>query len=688
MYNDSVTDPNRSNISSSLPATPPPFSPHTSAVWVNSLWFSSLVVSITCALLATLLQQWARRYLKVTQTRSSLHKRARIRSFFAEGVEKNHLSMVVEALPTLVHLSVTLFFAGLVVFLWNVNLTILKVVLSLISVYAIAYKWITLIPIFRPDSPYYSPLTPLARMVVAVTLIVFKVIYHVFIRLVLYCSCFSCSGHVRWVVYLNDWQVQVLNVIRLTPEKAALKSSSELDARTLMWICDSLDEDHELERFFSGLFGFHRSKLLDAPLYSLNDPQRLRLLQAAIRLLDRTYSSDFLADQLKHQRASICSSVIELLGFVPDTPKLITKLAIRLLSEDGYGPMQSAQAVEFIRNWIYRNGAMPVVRSMYPIVVARVQRHDDRWFTLASEELGIPVTVLKKYATHSNNLSLAILIYIARRQFTYIREPFWPSKTISDVLRAATNFYVRNTSPDLKQQFCTLWNEMIQEAHHGSSGIPENILRPIRNLFISLHEGTDSAPTRFSSATSDRDAVLWVPGAYPPCNVRGHIHNDSAPTALAPDPAPSPTSLVTPVAPPFPLPEPFHADESLTTVPPNDNPYPTCQAIENVDDPVTSPDPSSAGAMRDPAFDEQESSREQRGVIATPTPQPASEASAISYPPSASVPPVAVLQSNVIPLIYPVHQTLPTPGSSAPAPESQLLTGPSLPFLSPCHDFI
>ena len=71
-----------SNTSSSLPASPPSFSPPNYAVWVNALWFMSLVISITCALLATLLQQWARRYLKVTQPRYGPHKRARIRAFF------------------------------------------------------------------------------------------------------------------------------------------------------------------------------------------------------------------------------------------------------------------------------------------------------------------------------------------------------------------------------------------------------------------------------------------------------------------------------------------------------------------------------------------------------------------------------------------------------------------------------
>ncbi|KAI9434478.1 hypothetical protein H4582DRAFT_2080835 [Lactarius indigo] len=47
------------NISASLPTSPPPFSPPNYAIWVNSLWFMSLVISLTCALLVMLLQQWA-----------------------------------------------------------------------------------------------------------------------------------------------------------------------------------------------------------------------------------------------------------------------------------------------------------------------------------------------------------------------------------------------------------------------------------------------------------------------------------------------------------------------------------------------------------------------------------------------------------------------------------------------------
>ncbi|KAH9009753.1 hypothetical protein EDB83DRAFT_450694 [Lactarius deliciosus] len=150
-----VSNPNQS---STLP-TPSPFSPPNHAVWVNSLWFMSLVISLTCALLATLLQQWARRYLKTPQPRYSPYKRAHIRAFFAEGVDKFLLPWAVEALPTLLHVSLFLFLAGLAVFLWNVNLPIFGLVLSWVGVCMALYGCITFMPIVRHDSPYHTPLS-------------------------------------------------------------------------------------------------------------------------------------------------------------------------------------------------------------------------------------------------------------------------------------------------------------------------------------------------------------------------------------------------------------------------------------------------------------------------------------------------------------------------------------------------
>ncbi|KAF8467096.1 hypothetical protein DFH94DRAFT_848300 [Russula ochroleuca] len=117
---DVLADPNVTRASPV--AKPPPFSPPRYAVWVNSLWFLSLVMSLSCAFWATSLQQWARRYIHLTQpARCSPEKRARMRTFFAKGVDKMGIPWAVEGLPTLLHLSLFLFFGGLGIFLFNVD---------------------------------------------------------------------------------------------------------------------------------------------------------------------------------------------------------------------------------------------------------------------------------------------------------------------------------------------------------------------------------------------------------------------------------------------------------------------------------------------------------------------------------------------------------------------------------------
>jgi hypothetical protein len=158
-----LADSNRSNISiPPLLTNPPSFSPPRFSIWVNSLWFLSLSISLTCSLLAKLLQQWARRYIKSTSRRYSPHKRARIRAFFAEGVDNLHLPWTVEALPTLLHLSLFLFFAGLLIFLFNLHLTVFSTVVWWVGLCTTVYGCVTLMPIFRVDSPYYAPLSPSA----------------------------------------------------------------------------------------------------------------------------------------------------------------------------------------------------------------------------------------------------------------------------------------------------------------------------------------------------------------------------------------------------------------------------------------------------------------------------------------------------------------------------------------------
>ncbi|KAI0267247.1 hypothetical protein BGY98DRAFT_1069256, partial [Russula aff. rugulosa BPL654] len=99
------------------PSDPTPFSPPKSAVVVNALWFLSLCMSLTGALLAVFIQQWALSYLHAIQKRDSPRNRARVRAYREEGLRRLHLPRVTRAVPMLIHLSIFLFFSGLPVFL-------------------------------------------------------------------------------------------------------------------------------------------------------------------------------------------------------------------------------------------------------------------------------------------------------------------------------------------------------------------------------------------------------------------------------------------------------------------------------------------------------------------------------------------------------------------------------------------
>ncbi|KAH9053682.1 hypothetical protein EDB87DRAFT_1569158, partial [Lactarius vividus] len=131
--------------------------PPTSVVFINSVWFLSLVLSLTCALMATLLQQWARRYIQIVQRKYAPLHHARIHEFFSGGARRFGISKFVEVLPLLLLLSVFLFFAGLVVFAFRGNHTVAYFTLAIVGFCAISYIAFTLMPLFFYDCPYHTP---------------------------------------------------------------------------------------------------------------------------------------------------------------------------------------------------------------------------------------------------------------------------------------------------------------------------------------------------------------------------------------------------------------------------------------------------------------------------------------------------------------------------------------------------
>jgi len=143
-----------------LPMTQPP-SPSTSVILVNAMWLMSLVLSITSALLATLLQQWARRYTQTPQIPSLASHRARVRSYLFLGTLKYKMHLAVETVPTLLHLSVFLFFIGLVIFFFTINKAVAIAASVSVGVFAGIYFALTILPFFGHKCPYRTPMSSL-----------------------------------------------------------------------------------------------------------------------------------------------------------------------------------------------------------------------------------------------------------------------------------------------------------------------------------------------------------------------------------------------------------------------------------------------------------------------------------------------------------------------------------------------
>ena len=143
------------------PPTLDTFRPPRRAIHVNILWFLSLCLSLACGLGATLVQQWLRRYIRLTQHSDAPLRRVRMRAYLWQGFENFHVHWVVENISVMLHAAIFLFFVGLCEFLFTVNDEVAEVVVVAVSILAAIYFFLTLLPAISPDCPFQTPLTSL-----------------------------------------------------------------------------------------------------------------------------------------------------------------------------------------------------------------------------------------------------------------------------------------------------------------------------------------------------------------------------------------------------------------------------------------------------------------------------------------------------------------------------------------------
>jgi hypothetical protein len=130
------------------------------------LWFASLGLSLSCALIATLVEQWTRDFIQGTEMRPSPMIRARIFSYLYFGIQRFGMHATVEFIPLLLHVSLLLFFAGLIAFLLPINPVLMILAAALLGLITATYIYLTILPIIFSDSPYRTPLSNVAWRVI------------------------------------------------------------------------------------------------------------------------------------------------------------------------------------------------------------------------------------------------------------------------------------------------------------------------------------------------------------------------------------------------------------------------------------------------------------------------------------------------------------------------------------------
>ena len=505
----------------SVQIQPPRFSPSTTAVWVNSLWFLSLAMSLTCAMLATLQLQWAHQYIEITHTRQSPHRRARIREYFVEGLKRLRPPWMIEILPALLHLSLFLFCAGLVAYLFPINNAVFNVVMWWIGQFVPMYAYVTLMPIFRHDSPYCTPFTSTVWFIYTSTLCVFFKI----LKSITSSNRFSYATHRRYSALLDKYKEWLIHGVLKAAEESALKLSPELDSRALIWTLEASHEDDKLERFFASIPGFCGSKVVNDPLGLSIQPNRERLSSDLISFICRTLSSTDVSDPVRLRRMRICAEVMEVAS-LPISQGIFDALHQR---DEWVGLLRSVDFGLFLRK-VNRMDPDTAYFSQLIIstIIANAQEHDARWFELATGQLGIPNSVLGRYLCNGDSVLLANCVHISRCIFRdhSLSKNAVASEALVATLKSVSKFAVQDTLPELRKEFCTMWNEIVFNMWNSEDPLIQptsmTVLSHVRHLYLDLHQGTDSAPA-FSTSTADHDDVLHQLSSYPLCDVPDHL---------------------------------------------------------------------------------------------------------------------------------------------------------------------
>ncbi|KAJ7829145.1 hypothetical protein B0H13DRAFT_2116337 [Mycena leptocephala] len=225
-----------------VPVTTESFRPSMEAILCNGLWLISLGLSLACALLATFVQQWSQELLQRERVHSS-------------PISRFQMQTVVDTIPLLLHTSMLIFFAGLVVFLMPLHYLTVFIAAGILVAFTTAYAIFTLQPLWSSDSPYCTPLSG----IIWTMLQVLKQVWYTY-----WSGDLTVNVTNKSALSLDLENLEDLPDYRSsssgtdwTMVKAmthtALEASPERDQKALVWTLKSLPGNGELQMFADAL---------------------------------------------------------------------------------------------------------------------------------------------------------------------------------------------------------------------------------------------------------------------------------------------------------------------------------------------------------------------------------------------------------------------------------------------------
>ena len=382
-----------------------------------------------------------------------------------------------------------------------------------IGLFTVVYGLITLLPLIRHNSPYYSPLSlPVWFLYASIPYVTFKVLAS-FINLGIYGRYEALT---RYRVLRDRYRGWMLGGVEKAAEEIASKRSSEIDGRILSWTISALGDDDSLEKFFEAIPGLFDSKLVKH--LERDFPEvHLKIFWVALDgFMGRTSSLNSVSKLVKSRRDIICRDIISMIPCPIPTSRHVNLRSHFARAPVSIGRLQAtARWIPHLSPDVSNTARLKVFNNL-----VCMQERDNRWIVLVGEACGLAVHDIQHIVAimGRDDIRLATLICVSRRANINNKISLhW------QVMEALTHFDIRHTLPGLQHDFCTLWNELVLGARkHGRNTTPVYILNMIRYLYIILHQGTGAAPISFDASTDSFDSIMYEPSSYPLCDIPGH----------------------------------------------------------------------------------------------------------------------------------------------------------------------